>query len=119
MLMKPLRVAVIFVEAALEVCLDRVARRAQLTGRPVQEDFVRRCNEGCVKSAYAVKDFVDLFVHIRNNGQMEFIEGHASDVRMFTMTAPALPKFPSRTGSMTTTATRLPSADSYSSPFNI
>uniref|UniRef100_A0A7S2H871 Uncharacterized protein n=1 Tax=Zooxanthella nutricula TaxID=1333877 RepID=A0A7S2H871_9DINO len=87
MLMKPLRVAVIFVEAALEVCLDRVARRAQLTGRPVQEDFVRRCNEGCVKSAYAVKDFVDLFVHIRNNGQVEFIQGAEADVHKFTMTA--------------------------------
>uniref|UniRef100_A0A7S2N6J8 Zeta toxin domain-containing protein n=1 Tax=Zooxanthella nutricula TaxID=1333877 RepID=A0A7S2N6J8_9DINO len=92
--MKKLRVAVVFIDADVEVCLERVAQRAVKTGRPVQHDFVKECNQLCrdsVKAIAKAPGCVDLFVHVKNNGGgLDFVAGSAQLLKAFVSTNPVV-----------------------------
>merc|ERR1719204_1120062 len=87
-----LRVAVLYVEADLGTCQRRVEQRAAEEGRPVQDQFVIDCHPQSQRSAEALREEVDLFIHVRNNvdGQDPVIvnEGGASQVKSFFIVFP-------------------------------
>jgi len=84
-----LRVGLIFVDAALEKCQERVVDRAHRTRRLVQPDFVVRCHKEAKATAIALRekhDLVHLWAHMDNNGEPVFLADGASEqeVRCFT-----------------------------------
>ena len=72
---RDIQVCIILVDTDLRICQERANARAQTSGRPVRPERVKDYNEQAKKSAYAARDFVDLFVHIKNDAaELEFID---------------------------------------------
>lgn len=89
LMMRPLRVTIVFVAADVDVCLERVALRTAETGRPVQEDFVKECNQQCRESVKALSKRVNLFTHLKNNRDgLKFVAGSAQELKAFAFSAP-------------------------------
>merc|ERR1739848_352089 len=61
------RVLLIFVDAAVDVCQERVIEREKRIGRPVGSDFVAASNEGARSSAMMLKHRADEFVTVSNS----------------------------------------------------
>merc|ERR1712039_249920 len=68
-------IGIILVDTDVHVCLDRARKRAESSGRPVPEDFVKDVNKKAKDNAIVAKDFADIFVHIRNNADGVTFDG--------------------------------------------
>merc|ERR1712113_1058866 len=79
------RVCVLFIDTELHVCQARVHQREQLTGRPLQANFVTDCNKASRAVASLVKHRADLFVHVTNNSEDPVVLGNGmSELKVFT-----------------------------------
>jgi len=81
------RIAVVFVDTAVEVCLGRARKRAEVEHRPVQEDFVRTSNTDARESVAFLQrhsDMVELCIHVENNGEpLSWKAGSVAEFREF------------------------------------
>lgn len=77
---KPFKLCLILVDTNPEACKQRAKTRADKEGRPTDDEFVLESNEQARHSAFIAKDFVELFIQVKNNGHgLEFTEEDATD----------------------------------------
>lgn len=62
-----IKIAILHITAPLDVCIERMYRRAAATGRLVPEQFMRQMYGQVIESVEAMKPYVDFYMDIDNS----------------------------------------------------